>query len=159
MVAVREVGPDEWETLRDVRLAALREAPYAFGSTYAQEAAFTEQNWRDRLTSRSVTFFAGTETDPKPVGLVGVYEEDGTADLVSMWVRPSVRGQRIGDVLITASANWTRARGYSTLCLWVTHSNTAARKLYARCGFIPTGESQPLPSSPSLLEIRMRRPL
>jgi GNAT superfamily N-acetyltransferase len=159
MVAVREVRPDEWETLREIRLAALREASYAFGSTYGREAAFTEQNWRDRLTSRSVTFFAGTETGPEPVGLAGVFEEDGTADLVSMWVRPSARGQHVGETLVAASVDWARVHGHGTLYLWVTDSNTAARKLYARCGFTPTGESQPLPSDPSLPEIRMCRQL
>jgi hypothetical protein len=36
MVVVRKVSPGEWESLRDVRLAALREAP------------FTQEQWRYR---------------------------------------------------------------------------------------------------------------
>ena len=58
MVLVRAVSPDDWETMRDIRLAALQEAPSAFGSTYAREAAFTEGQWRGRFSDRSVAFFA-----------------------------------------------------------------------------------------------------
>ena len=53
-----QVTADDWELMRDVRLAALSEAPYAFGSTYAREAAFTEEKWRGRIDERSVTFLA-----------------------------------------------------------------------------------------------------
>jgi GNAT superfamily N-acetyltransferase len=157
MVVVREVTPDEWQTLRDVRLAALREASYAFGSTYAREAPFTEEQWRDRLSSRSVTFFAHLPDTAEPAGLAGVYEEDGVAEVVSMWVRPSARGRKVGEALITACADWARGRDHRTLYLWVTESNTPARMLYERCGFTPTGEEQPLPSNPTLPEIRMSR--
>jgi GNAT superfamily N-acetyltransferase len=130
MVVVREVSPDDWEILRDVRLAALREAPQAFASTYAREA------------------------------LAGVYlADDGIPDLVSMWVRPPARGQRVGEALITAAADWVKAHDHDAVFLWVTASNAAAQKLYQRCGFAPTGDRQPLPSDPELTEIRMRRPL
>jgi GNAT superfamily N-acetyltransferase len=159
MVMVREVEIDEWELLRDVRLAALREAPYAFGSTYAREAPFTEEQWRGRLSSRSVTFFAEVPEGVEPAGLAGVYEEDGMADLVSMWVRPSARGLGVGKALVTAAADWAKARDHDTLYLWVTETNPGAVRLYERCGFIPTGERQPLPSDKSLQEIRMRREL
>lgn len=158
---VREVDAEEWELLRDVRLAALREAPYGFGSTYAREALFTEEQWRGRLSSRSVTFFAfaGQLAAGEPAGLAGVYEEDGMADLVSMWVRPTARSLGVGKALVTAAADWAKARDHDTLYLWVTETNTAARRLYERCGFRPTGERQPLPSDPSLPEIQMRRAL
>lgn len=156
---VRVVDADEWELARDVRLAALREAPYAFGSTYAREAPFTEQQWRGRFSSRSVTFFAELPDGDEPAGIAGIYEQDGIADVVSMWVRPSARGQGVGEALITAAADWANARDHDTLYLWVTETNPAARTLYERCGFIPTGERQPLPSDPSLQEIRMRREL
>ncbi|TVZ03021.1 GNAT family N-acetyltransferase [Trebonia kvetii] len=159
MVFVREISADDWELMRDVRLAALAEAPDAFGSTYAREVAFGEPQWRGRISERSVTFFAYTDPDSSPAGLAGVYVEDGVADLVSMWVRPGFRGQRVGEALIEAAASWAKARDFGTLWLWVTDMNDAARRLYERSGFTATGEEQPLPSNPALTEIRMSRAL
>jgi GNAT superfamily N-acetyltransferase len=160
MVMVREVTGDDWELMRDVRLAALAEAPSAFGSTYAREAAFTEDQWRGRITERSVTYLAYDETDDAaPAGLAGVYVEDGTAEVVSMWVRPGFRGRRVGEALIEAAASWAKSRSFATLFLWVTAANGPAERLYARCGFASTGESQPLPSDPSQSEVRMSRAL
>lgn len=159
MVVLREVTPDDWETLRDVRLAALREAPYAFGSTYAREAPFTEEQWRGRINDRSVTYLAYLPEDPEPAGLVGVYVADGVANVVSMWVRPTARGNGVGEALIDAIADWAKGREHAAILLWVTESNTPARLLYERCGFTLTGERQPLPSDPTLPEVRMRRSL
>jgi ribosomal protein S18 acetylase RimI-like enzyme len=47
----------------------------------------------------------------------------------------------------------------SEVVLWVADHNDAARRLYERLGFRPTGESQPLPSNPARSESRMRLPL
>jgi ribosomal protein S18 acetylase RimI-like enzyme len=165
MIVVREITQDDWEQMRDVRLAALAEAPSAFGSSYAREVAFTEEQWRGRISERSATFFARVDSaDSAPVaaapaGLAGVYVEDGTANLVSMWVRPSARGLGVGKALIEAAAAWAKARGFAALFLWVTEANTSARRLYDQCGFTPTGERQPLPSDPALTEIWMSRTL
>ncbi len=158
---VREAQPDEWQTLRDIRLAALREAPYAFGSTYAREAPFTPEQWRARLAARAINFFAYTQESANalPAGLAGVFVDDGMADLVSMWVRPAARRLGVGQALVETAAGWAKARDHDTLYLWVTESNSPARKLYERCGFTPTGDRQPLPSDPALGEIRMRRAL
>ena len=121
---------------------------------------FTEAQWRGRISDRSVTFFAYDETDDKaPAGLAGVFVEDGAAQIVSMWVRPAFRGRGVGEALIEATASWAKSRSFPALFLWVTESNAPARRLYARCGFTPTGERQPLPSDPSLPEIQLSRPL
>jgi ribosomal protein S18 acetylase RimI-like enzyme len=164
VVVIRELGAGDWETMRDVRLAALREAPQAFASAYEREAAFTREQWLARFGPRSVTYLAYLPEDAghdtaDPAGIAGVYEADGATQLVSMWVSPAARGQKAGEALVTACADWARARGHAELFLWVTESNTPARRLYERCGFTPTGERQPLPSDPSLPEIRMRRAL
>ena len=160
MIVVREITQDDWEQMRDVRLAALAEAPSAFGSSYAREVAFTEVQWRGRINDRSVTFFARVySADAAPAGLAGVYVDGGNANLVSMWVSPSARGLGVGKALIEAAAAWAKARDFGRLFLWVTESNTSARRLYDQCGFTPTGERQPLPSDPALTEIWMSRTL
>lgn len=166
MPLVREVGPDDWRALREIRLAALQEAPYAFASTYAREAAFGETDWQRRI-SNGITFFAyltaagGVPADGgDPAGLAGTFQDEpGTAELVGMWVRPQARGRGVGEALVSAVSDWARARGLAALHLWVTETNSPARRLYERCGFKPTGERQPLPSDPSLPELGMRLPL
>lgn len=163
MVLVRKPTMDEWQVLRDIRLAALADAPHAFDSTYVEQAAFQEADWRRRI-SHGTTFFGyvcgvnGTE----PAGLVGgLQEEAGTVQLVSLWVRPQARGLGVGEALVAAVIDWAKARNASTVHLWLTETkmNKYARLLYERCGFLPTGERQPLPSKPNLKEVGMARSL
>jgi GNAT superfamily N-acetyltransferase len=162
MVLVRGVTADEWPVLRDIRLAALQDTPSAFGTTYAEAAALTEEHWRERAARGSMFFAHLPEVSTaKPVGLAGGYLSDpDTAHLISMWVDPRARGQRVGEALIGRVAQWAKDEtNASTLCLWVTGGNESALRLYERCGFTRTGERQPLPSDPSLDEVVMSRPL
>ncbi|WP_432993863.1 GNAT family N-acetyltransferase [Dactylosporangium sp. CA-233914] len=155
---VRRLGPDDWETWRDVRLAALADAPRAFGSSLEREQTYTDADWRARLEpSRGLK---ATAVDVGAVGVVGVWmPEDRPAELFGMWVHPSHRGRGVGDLLITEALAWTRSAGLSRLDLWVVGDNAAAQKLYLRNGFTMTGESQPYPRDPSLLEYVMSHDL
>jgi GNAT superfamily N-acetyltransferase len=167
-VTVRRLVPDEWRELRRIRLAALSESPSAFGSTYAQDAALTESDWRGRLepdSSRGAVFGAHLPgATGTLVGLSGGYVDDppaagGTVELVSMWVSPDVRGLRVGQALVAAVLAWARAQGAERVHLWVTEGNLSAERLYQRCGFLGTGETAPLPSDPRRTEIGMVRTL
>ncbi|REF37074.1 GNAT family N-acetyltransferase [Thermasporomyces composti] len=162
-VRTRLLGPDDWRELRAVRLEALRESPWAFGSTYARESAFTEADWRRRLSAGGATFLAYRDDDPATaVGISGGFFEESTpdtAELVSMWVRPEARGSGVADALVRAVLDWAVARGAARVHLWVTATNERARRFYERLGFVPTDERQPLPSDPTLDEIGMVRPL
>jgi GNAT superfamily N-acetyltransferase len=79
--------------------------------------------------------------------------------LVAMFVDPAARGQGIGGALVEAVSVWARARGAARLTLWVTDTNAAALALYRRCGFRPTGKTQPLDHTPSIGELQMARDL
>ena len=161
MPLVRETVMDDWPALREIRLAALQDAPDAFASTYASEETFDEAAWRARI-ARGGSFLAYVPeiSASEPVGLVGGYEEQpGTVGLISMWVRPRARGHGVGEALIVAVLDWAQARHARSVNLWVTETNKPARRLYERCGFKPTGERQPLPSNPALGELAMARKL
>jgi GNAT superfamily N-acetyltransferase len=159
---VRQVRPDEGPLLKSVRLAALADAPSAFGSSYAAEADQPDEHWADRASiaaagERSVTFFA--TVDESAVGLVSAYRSDpeaATAELVSMWVSPERRRAGIAAALVGAVVGWALQAGMATVELWVTRGNDAAVRLYERMGFRLTGDHQPLPSDPCKDELRMR---
>jgi GNAT superfamily N-acetyltransferase len=158
------VTPTDWQAMRDVRLTALQDAPDAFGSTYAREAPFTQEQWLARLHDRAVTYLAFLPGSAEPSGIAGVYIDGDDAggehpEVVSMWVRPTARGQKVGETLIGASADWARCHGFTDLGLWVSESNTPARRLYERCGFTLTGERMALPRDPALIELKMHRSL
>ena len=159
MALVRETALDDWPALREIRLAALQDAPDAFASTYAREETFDEAAWRARI-ARGGSFLAYVPeiSASEPVGLAGGYEtEPGTVGLISMWVRPRARGHGVGEALIAAVLDWAQARHARSVHLWVTEANKPARRLYERSGFSPTGERQPLPSNPALGEVAMAR--
>ena len=161
MALVRETAMDDWPALREIRLAALQDAPDAFASTYAREKTFDEAAWRARA-ARGGSFLAYVPeiSASEPVGLVGGYEEQpGTVGLISMWVRPRARGHGVGEALIVAVLDWAQARHARSVNLWVTETNKPACRLYERCGFSPTGECQPLPSNPAIGEVAMTGPL
>jgi len=157
VIDVRPASPEDWETVRTLRLAALVDAPNAFAAAYDAEAALTQAQWCERLTAgRTVTAWLGVE----PVGLVVGFvdqSDSGTVELVAMWVAPASRCRGVGEVLLRAVETWACEAGARRLHLWVTESNLAARRLYERCGFLATDEHQPLPSAPELAEIGMER--
>ena len=158
MVQIREVGADAWQAMRDIRLAALRDAPDAFASTYEREAAFAEADWQRWIAGGGNFLAYGPEFGTAPAGIAGGFEaEPGTIELVSMWIRPDARGHGIGQALVETVIGWARGRGISRVHLWVAENNDQARRLYERCGFSPTAERQPLPSNPALTEIGMVR--
>ena len=157
MVLVRATTMTDWQALREIRLQALRDAPDAFASTYAKEAAFGEDEWHRRAT-RDGSFIAFLH-EAAPAGVGGGYlAAPGVVELIAMFVRPQARGRGVGEAVIDAVVGWARAQDASTVHLWVTENNHA-RMLYERCGFTVTAERQPLPSNPALGEIGMQRPV
>ena len=63
----------------------------------------------------------------------------GEAELLTIAVHPDQRRAGLGGALVDAFVTEARARGGESAFLEVAASNTAARALYANCGFAPAG--------------------
>jgi ribosomal protein S18 acetylase RimI-like enzyme len=157
-LSVRRLREDDWAALRTARLAALAEAPYAFGSTVAREQQFTEENWRDRTRTGAVF---GAWSGAEIVGLATGREDPGEGwGLYGMWVHPDLRGTRTASALADAVCAHARALGGDRISLWVTEVNERAGAFYARMGFAPTGERQLVrPEEPDHWELQLARDL
>jgi GNAT superfamily N-acetyltransferase len=156
-IDVRRVRADEWERVRDLRIAAVTDpnAAIAFLTTPEQERAHDEAHWRKRaadaasgdataqLIAEAEGDWVGTATVlVRPAGTTDhtgrtVYHR--RADVVGVFVRADHRGQGVIDALLDAAAGWTASLGLTRLTLDVHTQNTRAQAAYRRCGFVPTG--------------------
>jgi predicted GNAT family acetyltransferase len=148
MAAVRRLGPDDWAVFREIRLAALADAPDAFGSSLAREQAFSEDVWRQRLSTPVYVV-----EDPGPVSVGGIFDNAGTPHVWGMWTHPDHRrrghARAILDALIPPG---TSAQ------LDVNTTNGGARTVYEHYGFVGTGDVEPLrPGSQMQIELMVLR--
>jgi GNAT superfamily N-acetyltransferase len=146
VIEIRALAPASWPLWRELRLAALAEAPAAFTSRLADWEDADEGRWRARLAvPGSVNFVA--LLDGKPVGMAsGLPGADGTPHLGAMWVSPAGRGQGVGDRLVQAVAQWARQQGAAALRLTVAEGNEKAAAVYRRNGFADAGK---VPGTPA----------
>lgn len=153
-VEVRELGPDDWKAKRDLRLAALADAPEAFGGSYADSAKRTQEQWRS--WPGGVVY--ATYLDGDPVGIAGGCSAPdhvgGEPMVIAMWVAPAARGRRVAARLLDALADWARADGAAALHLEIKPHNTAARRSYEHFGFVVCDEPTWEPGN-----VAMRLPL
>jgi ribosomal protein S18 acetylase RimI-like enzyme len=137
-----------------VRLTALKDAPYAFGSTWEREKDRHEKDWRHAVASR-VRLVAEQNQEVVGMAAVGPSTVARAADVTSFWVDPQVRGMGVGDSLMLAVIAWAKERGFNPLRLWVTEGNAHAEKLYGRHGFRRTGHTKEVRPDDTLLEFEM----
>jgi GNAT superfamily N-acetyltransferase len=153
-LVVCQVTEDGWRDLRGVRLAALAEAPTAFGSSLRREQEFDEDRWRawTRSAGLFMAFVGGS-----PVGMAACVAGESSSErkLVGMWVDPLWRGRDAASMLVSSVVDWAGSQGSERLSLWVVEGNESARRLYAGRGFEVTGSRKPLPSKPELFANQM----
>jgi ribosomal protein S18 acetylase RimI-like enzyme len=141
-INLRTLNADDWRLWRELRLEALAEAPYAFGSTLAdwQGPNDSETRWRGRLSDVPLNLIA--EWRKTPAGMASATTPDGDAsvELISMWVAPFARGHGVGDSLVAAILDWAREQRASRVVLAVFVTNDRASTFYRRHGFQEVGE-------------------
>jgi GNAT superfamily N-acetyltransferase len=160
MLHIRMFHPHEWPLYRDLRLAALRDAPGAFGSTLSREEPLADDEWRRRLThgvSSALELPLVAEHDGRAAGLcwARIDPDDATvASLYSVWVHPDARGHGVARGLLDAAMRWAREAGAQRMALTVSLGG-AAVPLYRHAGFFDVGAPHPLREGSALLQQAM----
>jgi ribosomal protein S18 acetylase RimI-like enzyme len=157
---VRRTAAGDEEMLRALRLQALSDAPEAFGSTYEREVARTTSDWRRWFAHDSATFVA-EHPSGSAVGLVAGrrdLEDPAVVHLMSMWVHPTSRRTGAADALVAEVLSWAKSEGADVVRLLVVKNNDAARRLYERHSFQPTGH-ETVRECDGIVEVEMERRL
>lgn len=160
-LTVRRIAADQGPTLRELRTAALREAPYAFDETL-EEALDEKAETFDAVAARHAASTVSTSfilyTEGHPAGLIGAYfDERRKAFVCSLWVAPAVRHLRGGELLVNTASEWLAAHGAGEVHAWVTDANRNAMRFYERLGFGPTGDHAPVSRAPDERETLLVR--
>ncbi|MGA2824926.1 MAG: GNAT family N-acetyltransferase [Streptosporangiaceae bacterium] len=144
MPAVTRLGEADWRIWRDVRLAALADAPAAFGATREEEQAIQEDGWRAMVRDAAIFVAAAGGT---AVGAVaGLYRASAQErGLGAMWVAPQWRRRGVAALLAATVIAWARSEGAARVGLWVPGDNAGARRFYEHQEFRATGRRRPFP--------------
>ena len=139
-IKIRRLTSADAIAYRDLRLAALKNSPEAFGSTFERESAEPLAWFCDRLSNTRVF---GAFRSSELLGIAGFARRESEKEkhkglLWGMYVRPDARTAGIGRQLIEAVIDHARHH-VELIQLSVVSDNERARGLYASLGFVEYG--------------------
>ncbi|MDO5527973.1 MAG: GNAT family N-acetyltransferase [Paracoccus sp. (in: a-proteobacteria)] len=143
---------------RAIRLEALASAPEAFGASHDDWAGRPLEDFAERLEASQLWAAGRIAGQPDAVAALEDNLSPAEPDLgwiMSVYVRPAMRGYGLGDALLARLAGVAARRGMTRLGLHVGRDNHPARALYSRGGFIETG-APPFVNERGVTEIEMR---
>jgi ribosomal protein S18 acetylase RimI-like enzyme len=148
---VRPTTEADWETLREIRLASLLDAPTAFGLTHATVAAYGEEQWRDRAAGRTRAQYLLVFVDGEAAGMIGGFVSPALdLNLIGMWVKPEHRGTGAAGSLVASIKERALAQGVERVVLEVSPDNARAAAFYRKQGFAFLPEWEALESHPEI---------
>src|SRR3989344_1193402 len=110
-IEVVKISPDEWQTIRNIRLRAVKEELFAFGKSYEEELQCSEEQWRKKIAS-SVYMIA--KEKGRPVGMLCGVQQNGSrlqhvATIYGVYVVPEARSKHVALLLMETLINELRA--------------------------------------------------
>jgi ribosomal protein S18 acetylase RimI-like enzyme len=142
---IRRLALADAADYREIRLAALKDAPEAFSSRYEIEAARPEEASASRLETSDVH---AAYREGRIVGMAGVAPRSNPvqprcAFLWGVYVRPEMRGFGIASRMLDAALE-TALERFDEIALDVAVGNLAALALYEKFGFARRGAPRPM---------------
>ncbi|MEM8642525.1 MAG: GNAT family N-acetyltransferase [Cyanobacteria bacterium P01_G01_bin.54] len=136
---LRSVNREGHALVRELRIAALRDAPGSFAESADEASARPISYWIEQtqsLVDPHIMFLV--EVDGKPRGTIyGLVDQQYKASsrVGGLWVDSAYRGQGLGHLLLNAVLQWTRSKNFGAIRLWVPIEVPAAKALYLKAGF------------------------
>jgi len=128
-----------------IRLAALRECPTAFSSSYEEERDTPLAQATERIAPNSDRAIFGAFDGGALVGTLGLYRENRLklkhkAVIWGVYVAPAFRKRGVGRMLLARALEHARSMAdLRQVTLGVNTENAAAIALYESAGFEPFG--------------------
>ncbi|MGB7876456.1 MAG: GNAT family N-acetyltransferase [Anaerolineales bacterium] len=146
MKTIRRIRIGEFDLFKQIRLRALKEAPYAFSSTYESALQRSEESWREQAENSAqgsdrATFIAFS--DDAPVGIAALYRVENQTNVGAMlqvWVAPEHRGTGVARDLIDAIFEWAGENNFRMILSRIRDGNIRAQKFYTKYGFSNSDE-------------------
>jgi RimJ/RimL family protein N-acetyltransferase len=138
---IRRLHPADAWSFQTLRLAALRETPSAFGSSYEEEKDFPVSTIEARLAAKPDRGVFGAFENSELVGFVALDRESmhklaHKALIGGMYVSPQARGRGLGRALMLEALSLARSViEIRQVNLIVNAGNSGALRLYASLGF------------------------
>jgi RimJ/RimL family protein N-acetyltransferase len=159
-IQITKAGATEAERFKSLRLAALKDAPYAYGAVYEVDKEKPISFWQQTLVNSNWFF---TSIDGVDIGLIGVEKaaKDRGSDcwISGWWIAQSFRGQGVAALMLSAIDKFCIENRWLKQGLGVWPENKRAIAAYLKLGFIAGGEPIPSRSKPGQLYLPMYRNL
>jgi GNAT superfamily N-acetyltransferase len=136
----------QWEEYKTIRLEALKSSPEVFGSNYARESAYSQEEWIALLKDESRAIF-GLYSSDSLIGLSGVVlnkDDRSVAILISSFIRAPYRGIGLSKLFYQARINWARSKSCSSVEVSHREGNDASKAANQHFGFKYTHTRQVL---------------
>lgn len=161
---MRRLRSEDWETYRDVRLRALRDAPEAFFRTHAEESALPADEWAARTStmaeSTDSSAFLAVDMAGVAAGMAGGWRTTPERTVVwGVWVAPERRGAGLAAALMSAVEEWAADGDAHELMLEVADGNVRAAAFYERLGYRPNGARKPHRAGSGIMQSELTKPL
>jgi ribosomal protein S18 acetylase RimI-like enzyme len=145
MMQVRELDPGHAREFQVLRLAALRECPSAFASSYEEEHETPITMVAERLIARPGRCVLGAWLESDLIGMLGLRREETRklshkVFIWGMYVTPAARRRGAGrQLLAQALSRAASMPGVRQVNLGVNAANAEAIALYESAGFTSFG--------------------
>jgi ribosomal protein S18 acetylase RimI-like enzyme len=139
LIEIVTLQPSEWREYKKLRLAALKQNPEAFGSTYKSNLEKPYSEWTDRLSDPKFIMLFARKGD-ELLGMAGAVLEENFAHILSVFVIQEARGQGISKLLMKELIRKIKLNtSLRKIELQVNPIQKTAVQLYKSFGFKETG--------------------